>query len=92
MSAAPKGTDWAVIAGLLQRAFPALAAVPVAELAVTLAVVAPFALSFGAAVAQAFAAAQAHTIAEGWRYEFDSLNPAAPPRLVCRQPLEAPDA
>ncbi len=77
--------NWTVIAALLQRAFPALAGIPVAQLAVGLAIIGPFALSFGVAVEQAFAAAQQHTIDEGWCYVFSSDNPAQPPHLIQRK-------
>ena len=76
--------DWSVIAALLQRAFPALAGIPVAQLAVGLAVIGPFALAFGTAVEQAFAAAQQNTIDEGWVYVFSPENPAQPPHLIQR--------
>ena len=76
--------NWSVIATIIQKAFPALAGIPVAQLAVALAVIGPFALSFGDAVYQAFAAAQQHTMDEGWVFVFDPMNPARPPHLIQR--------
>ncbi len=93
MSEEPKNAstiDWSVIAVLLQKAFPALAGIPIAQLAVGLAIIGPFAVAFGDAVYQAFAAAQQHTIDEGWVFVFDPENPARPPHLVQRpKPKEA---
>lgn len=76
--------DWSVIATLLQRAFPALAGIPIAQLAVGLAIIGPFAVAFGDAVYQAFAAAQQQTLDAGWAFVFDPDNPAQPPHLIQR--------